>query len=623
MQTRTFRLSVVAPLAVLWLSACSSSPSTLGTPHQSTVTQMTGAQGGTVSLPGGGATLSVPPGALGNTQSISITTDPNASPPSGVVALSPFYEFGPQGLTFSSPVTVTFAYSGSATPVIVWEADDGSSPETVPTTANGATVSGQVAHFSRGFVADARTVSSIPMQSMPGSDAGSSVVVGVDAAGTAGDDASASAGGVDASASGSADATSGGEPDAATGAADAGATSQDASVTTSVDSSSPSASADSSAPPPVDSGTASDAGEADAGEADAGEGDAGSTSCAVCSNGFCGTSCPAGTQACGSGSPQPCIDVQSDSNNCGGCGMQCPAGRGCLNGQCAASCGLFASSSGCGSSPSADGGIDCQGCTTPDGGPTTACNGSCVNLDSDDGNCGTCGNTCGTGQSCQSGACTPVCASGDVCVAGLCSSASCPTGTAACGGSAGTAFCDDLASDPNNCGACGMQCPGGETCVQGVCATTVSCGVSSGTGCGGAPLADGGVDCSSCDGATACGSQCVFMQTDTNNCGACGTQCAVGQTCSAGVCGPLCPNHGVCANGICAGSCPTGMRDCSNVPITVTAICVDVLVDAHNCGGCNVVCPQGQGCDNGACVAVCSSSSAADAGVAAADGGGP
>lgn len=47
-----------------------------------------------------------------------------------------------------------------------------------------------------------------------------------------------------------------------------------------------------------------------------------------------------------------------------------------------------------------------------------------------------------------------------------------------------------------------------------------------------------GAVCSS--GQTLCGSSCVNLQTDNNNCGACGAKCSSGQSCSAGVCGTSC-----------------------------------------------------------------------------------
>ena len=58
-----------------------------------------------------------------------------------------------------------------------------------------------------------------------------------------------------------------------------------------------------------------------------------------------------------------------------------------------------------------------------------------------------------------------------------------------------------------------------------------------------------------------CGGKCVSLQTDDNNCGACGNRCPANQTCRAGQCEtslpPGCPDNQVCnGNGRCrAGVC--------------------------------------------------------------------
>ena len=50
----------------------------------------------------------------------------------------------------------------------------------------------------------------------------------------------------------------------------------------------------------------------------------------ACTNGVC--TCPAGQQLCGAS----CVDTQSDLDNCGSCGNQCPAGSSCVAGACTA-----------------------------------------------------------------------------------------------------------------------------------------------------------------------------------------------------------------------------------------------------------------------------------------------
>src|SRR5689334_10047997 len=68
---------------------------------------------------------------------------------------------------------------------------------------------------------------------------------------------------------------------------------------------------------------------------------------------------------------------------------------------------------------------------------------------------------------------------------------------------------------------------------------------------GGATTGDGGVSCAS--GQTTCSGACVDTQTDSKNCGTCGTKCDPGASCAAGKC-----------------KCPGTRADCG-----ATAGCVD------------------------------------------------
>src|SRR6478672_5350867 len=48
--------------------------------------------------------------------------------------------------------------------------------------------------------------------------------------------------------------------------------------------------------------------------------------------------CGTGQTQCGSGKKAPCVDLQTDGSNCGGCGVVCPSGQSCQAGHCTAPC---------------------------------------------------------------------------------------------------------------------------------------------------------------------------------------------------------------------------------------------------------------------------------------------
>jgi uncharacterized protein DUF1592/uncharacterized protein DUF1588/uncharacterized protein DUF1595/uncharacterized protein DUF1587 len=136
------------------------------------------------------------------------------------------------------------------------------------------------------------------------------------------------------------------------------------------------------------------------------------------------------------------------------------------------------------------------------------CGQECKDLLSDQQNCGTCGNACGAGQSCQAGKCQ------------------CSAGLIACGGGC-------VPSDATNCGGCGTTCPGGQVCSSNSCQG--SCGA-------------GETQCS--------GGACVDTTNNAFNCGGCGTQCPAGSVCNGGVCG--CSASGQM---LCGSACVDVMSD--------------------------------------------------------------
>ncbi len=258
--------------------------------------------------------------------------------------------------------------------------------------------------------------------------------------------------------------------------------------------------------------------------------------------------------------------------------------------------------------------------------PTALCGGACVDLQSNALNCGACGRTCQSAESCVMGACRVLCASGQTACSGACVElqsntlncgacgracpsgqgcmsgacvAGCPSPRATCGSQ-----CVDLQSDPGNCAACGNVCAAGQSCQSGRCTLTCT------------------------TGQTTCGARCVDTQSDVANCGACGNACASGQVCSAGRCTVMCgPGQTACSGrcvttqndvancGSCGLACPTGqgctggacVSTCAAGQTSCTGRCVDVRTDATNCGACGRACAAGQTCATGTCMTMASS----------------
>jgi len=193
--------------------------------------------------------------------------------------------------------------------------------------------------------------------------------------------------------------------------------------------------------------------------------------------GGCGASiniveCDEPEQRCGS----ICTDTDTDPKHCGGCFSRC-VGE-CVDGECAGGEG--------GGGAGGDGAGAGNGC-----GELATCDGACVDTDSDEANCGSCGVTCFGETFCTLGTCND----------------SCPLGTNVCGD-----ICTNLDSDPFNCGGCGIVCASG-FCAVGDCVD--SCPPN---------LTD-------CDGG------CVDLSSDEQNCGGCFFTCGPNEACENFSCG--------------------------------------------------------------------------------------
>jgi hypothetical protein len=126
-----------------------------------------------------------------------------------------------------------------------------------------------------------------------------------------------------------------------------------------------------------------------------------------------------------------CVDLKTDSKNCGGCGQGCTVGKVCTNGICTVPIKELTTTDPC----------LLQG--------RVSCNGVCVDIHgSDSNNCGGCGWQCPSGLSCSGGECVM----------------ECPAGLEVC-----QYDCVDILNDEENCGECGHACSPKQACDKGQC----------------------------------------------------------------------------------------------------------------------------------------------------------
>jgi hypothetical protein len=125
-------------------------------------------------------------------------------------------------------------------------------------------------------------------------------------------------------------------------------------------------------------------------------------------------------------------------------------------------------------------------------------------------------------------------------------------------------------------------------------------------------------------GTTDCGGRCVSLDTDSQNCGACGRAVGPLQICAAaaaacapgidlcgatctdlardpgncGACGAACAADRFCTTDAgstaCTDSCPGGFAACGRS-------CVALATDRYHCGACGHACGAGESCRDGAC----------------------
>jgi len=143
---------------------------------------------------------------------------------------------------------------------------------------------------------------------------------------------------------------------------------------------------------------------------------------ATCVQGSC--QCPSGQTRC----TNTCVDTKTDNTNCGKCGTVCGVDAGAILGGGSWSCVAAT-------------------CTIVCPQPKQNCSNACVDVQTDNDNCGMCTN-----------ACAPMT---EQCMQGQC----CKTGQQICGG-----MCTSTQSDPMNCGMCNKPCPmNAPVCANGMC----------------------------------------------------------------------------------------------------------------------------------------------------------
>ncbi len=320
--------------------------------------------------------------------------------------------------------------------------------------------------------------------------------------------------------------------------------------------------------------------------------------------------CPVGRTTC-PGSRFACdIDLQTDRDNCGACGVKCPPATDrelfeCVEGRCLLQCqrGAFdcdgVPDNGCEDDAKSNDNCGACGakCTDPAKpcikrgvaagdmgcgcrGDDIICRSKCVNPWTDDQNCGACGNACP--RLVDGGPPHPNMHIG--CKDGACSQAKCDSSWANCDGNIENG-CETNTLSPENCGSCGNSCGPGQTCGINVDTLMPEC-----------LCPQGQTFCGECTGGI-CAGRCRDLTADDQNCGRCGFDCTA-------VVGSAWEQYalGACRYGVCVEQCAEGHADCNGN--TLDGCETNTYSDPMNCGDCGIICDAvaGQACVGGRCV---------------------
>lgn len=321
--------------------------------------------------------------------------------------------------------------------------------------------------------------------------------------------------------------------------------------------------------------------------------------------------CPAGHTTCPA-SRFPCdVDLQTDRQNCGACGVTCPVETNgetyeCVAGRCVLHCVANPLTLDCD-------GIDENGCETRPGtnencaacgdrcldpakpcvnrnpglgpadygcgcvGDLIYCNENCTSPKRDDENCGACGTKCD-----RSGDGLPARANAYYgCENSECGHLKCEDGWADCDGNPLNG-CETPIGTSENCTTCGDSCAPDQRCAVDTLTFKTQCLCPAGkTFCSQGCIGD------------LCFGACFDLASDLLACGACGVRC-VAQTGQS--------TEGVCTFGVCSTICSHGRADCNGNSADGCEVNTDS--DPRNCGACGNVCDAvaGQACVGGRCM---------------------
>ena len=222
--------------------------------------------------------------------------------------------------------------------------------------------------------------------------------------------------------------------------------------------------------------------------------------------------------------------------------------------------------------------------------PFASCgDGLCTtNLTDDVDHCGACDNPCPVHPTNGS----------SICTGGKCKIA-CHELTADCNGLIADGCETPTDKDPLNCGGCGITCNDSDA---GTDAAVMAAAGDSGAGTG---LCWRGA-CGCPNGFSQCGDECKQLQSDSQNCGACGNVCKAPTNVNdpAWICGPgAAPANTkwLCSTGECTLQCEPGFGDC-NKQFCADGCEVSLAADPNNCGACGNKCNANQLCIDGACL---------------------